>query len=120
GKVDFTLFFRHLTQLAEGGSPDMASLFSAQTLWPEVAGRIKNRWAAQGGADLEKMRRANPIYIPRNHRVEQAIEAANMGDFAPFETLVSLLERPFEEQNQVHFEAPAKPEEVVHQTFCGT
>jgi uncharacterized protein YdiU (UPF0061 family) len=68
------------------------------------------------------MRRANPAFIPRNHRVEEVIQAALAdADFAPFERLLSVVTRPYEEQPE-HAEladAPA-PEERVTATFCGT
>jgi uncharacterized protein YdiU (UPF0061 family) len=68
------------------------------------------------------MRSTNPAFIPRNHRVEEAIErAAQHGDFSPFETLVHALARPYEDQPEhAHLAAPPAPEERVTQTFCGT
>ena len=67
------------------------------------------------------MRAANPIFIPRNHRIEQAIAAANTGDFEPFHRLVKVLAKPFDEQPEnASFAAPPEAQEEVHQTFCGT
>jgi uncharacterized protein YdiU (UPF0061 family) len=68
------------------------------------------------------MRRVNPAFIPRNHRVEAAIVAAQeRSDFALFEELLRVLAHPFDDQPQyVQYEKPPAPEEVVHQTFCGT
>ncbi len=85
-------------------------------------------WAADWRARLSGeddphgvMRAANPAYIARNHRVEQAIEAAVAGDLAPFVTLHRLLARPFDEQpDMAAFRAPPEPHEEVRQTFCGT
>jgi len=68
------------------------------------------------------MKRANPAFIPRNHRVEQAIEAAvRLGDFGPFERLVDVLSRPYDDQPE-HAELAAAPgpDWGVYQTFCGT
>ncbi|MBS0561241.1 MAG: hypothetical protein JSR21_14435 [Proteobacteria bacterium] len=64
----------------------------------------------------------NPVYIPRNHLVEAAIEAAvSREDFAPFERLVDVLARPFEERAGLEvYATPPTPEERVTQTFCGT
>ena len=74
-----------------------------------------------GQPDHETMRAANPVLIPRNHRIEQAIQAAYSGDFAPFHRLVDALEHPFDESEEYSdLEAAPLPEEVVHQTFCGT
>lgn len=68
------------------------------------------------------MRNANPALIPRNHRVEEAIAAAvKNGDFTPFETLTAALSTPFEDRPAFGYLAlPPRPDQVVHQTFCGT
>ena len=67
------------------------------------------------------MRRVNPLFIPRNHRVEQAIRAAQVGDLAPFSTLCEVLRRPFDEQpGSATLADPPRPDEVVRETFCGT
>ena len=64
----------------------------------------------------------NPVYIPRNHLVEEAIDAAvNQQDFEPFHTLVDVLAQPFEfNDTRARFATPPRPEQVVRQTFCGT
>jgi uncharacterized protein YdiU (UPF0061 family) len=68
------------------------------------------------------MKQVNPAFIPRNHRVEQAIEAAVQdGDFSLFEALLSVLSHPYDEQPAfAAYMDPPKPEERVLQTFCGT
>ncbi len=67
------------------------------------------------------MRFVNPLFIPRNHRVEQAISAGITGDFIPFETLLAVLARPFDDQPEfVRYADPPRPDEIVRQTFCGT
>jgi uncharacterized protein YdiU (UPF0061 family) len=68
------------------------------------------------------MRAVNPAYIPRNHLVEEALDAAvNRQDFAPFEQLLEVLSHPFEETpGNGRYAAPPTPEERVQQTFCGT
>jgi uncharacterized protein YdiU (UPF0061 family) len=71
--------------------------------------------------DLEVMRAANPVLIARNHRIEQAIQASYSGDFTPFHRLVDALAQPFAEREEfADLEAAPLPEEIVHQTFCGT
>jgi len=120
-KVDFTLFFRRLTQWAAGAQPEISALFAEPAAWGELETGLSERWSLQGGADLARMRAANPVYIARNHRVEQAIQAANDGDYAPFHRLVDLLERPFDDQpDRADYDNPARPDEVVHVTYCGT
>ncbi len=68
------------------------------------------------------MRATNPKYIPRNHRVEQMIQAAvEREDFAPFEELLAVVTRPFDEQPEHEaYTQPPKDEERVLRTFCGT
>ena len=79
------------------------------------------RSEADPAKHLAHMRAANPILIPRNHRVEQAIQSAYDGDFAPFHRLVDALAAPYADQVEyADLEAAPRPEEVVHETFCGT
>ena len=68
------------------------------------------------------MRAANPAYIPRNHRVEAALAAAvEREDFAPFEELLKVLARPFDDRPEFAAYAEPPPEDQrVCQTFCGT
>lgn len=69
-----------------------------------------------------RMRTVNPAFIPRNHRIEGMIEAAvEREDFAPFEDLLLVLAKPFEDQACfAHYMDPPQPHERVCQTFCGT
>ena len=67
------------------------------------------------------MRRVNPAFVPRNHRIEEMIESAREGEFAPFETLLHVLERPYDDQPEfAAYMRPPEEEERVLQTFCGT
>jgi uncharacterized protein YdiU (UPF0061 family) len=68
------------------------------------------------------MRRANPCFIPRNHRVEAVIEAGvTRQDFAPFHELMTVLSAPYEEQPAfATYAAPPLPNQRVYRTFCGT
>jgi len=119
-EVDFTLFFRNLTRVAaEEDSTTLEAMFSAKVSFaPWFA---KWRREASAAVRLPDMRAANPILIPRNHRVEQAIQSAYAGDYAPFHRLVDALASPYTEQTEyAGLETPPQPEEVVHQTFCGT
>ena len=125
GQVDFTLFFRHLTQVASGESEaELKALFARPALADEWLSRWRRCLDAEGGSDAERvtnMRAENPIFVPRNHRVEQAIAAARADEYAPFHRLVDVLASPFDEQAQ-HADlehAPAE-HEVVTATFCGT
>ena len=65
---------------------------------------------------------ANPVFIPRNHLVEEAIAAAtDLGDLAPFHRLTERWQQPFSyEPADQRYALPPEPEQVVSQTFCGT
>ncbi len=123
GEADFTLTFRHLSSALESGEDEpVARLFER----PEGIQAWLKRWRArQEGTDrteaIALMRRFNPIFIPRNHRVEEAIQAGYKGDFKPFHRLNDVLRNPFEEQSGfAEYETPPLPHEVVRATFCGT
>ena len=119
-EVDFTLFFRRLTRVAGGKDPHtLAAMFSSGE--PFDAWFARWRREAHPTARLADMRAANPVRIPRNHRVEHAIQSAYGGDFAPFHRLVDALAAPYAEQiAYADLETPPWPDEIVHQTFCGT
>ena len=68
-----------------------------------------------------EMRAANPAFIPRNHRVQQVIEAAERGDLAPFDDLLRVVTQPFSDHRGLeHLMLAPEPDEIVRQTFCGT
>jgi len=98
------------------------ALFAEPELYDEWAQNWHHRFdAGQRGARLARMRTANPRYIPRNHRIEEAIKAAQKGDFSPFQTLLQVLQTPYDEQPEfAEFATPPRPDEEVCRTFCGT
>ena len=123
GKADFTLLFRHLSGALESGKDKrVVALFREPepiTAWMKQW-RDRHREIDQVGA-LTLMRQMNPVFIPRNHRVEEAIVAGNAGDYEPFHRLNHVLQNPFSEQSEfAHYEAAPQAGEVVHATFCGT
>ncbi len=82
-------------------------------------------WRIRVGSDLSAARAVivaqNPAFIPRNHRIEQAIDSAVAGDFLPFERLVQVLAQPYADQpDAADLKRPPAPNEVVQATFCGT
>jgi uncharacterized protein YdiU (UPF0061 family) len=121
-KVDYTLAFRYLADAALGREEAIRTLFvdaSAYDLW---SGQWRARLARDAVAPLERaqgMRRANPAFIPRNHRVEEALSAAvEGGDYAPFATLLNILLRPFDDQPEfAAFAEPAPEGQERYQTF---
>ena len=123
GKADFTLVFRHLSSALE--TDDDCALISQFEQADEIVTWL-SEWRqsipeSKREEAMALMRRTNPVYIPRNHRVEEAISAGYTGDFAPFHRLVDVLKQPFDSNPQyAEFEAAPSAEEVVHATFCGT
>jgi uncharacterized protein YdiU (UPF0061 family) len=119
-QVDFTLFFRHLTLLAAGDTrADLSSLF----LDPDAANAWITHWKSIAKPDdhLAKMKSSNPILIPRNHRIEEAIQAAYQNDFSLFHRLADALIKPFEENPEfADLERAPLPQQCVKNTFCGT
>jgi uncharacterized protein YdiU (UPF0061 family) len=124
-EADFTLTFRRLSDAAAGTDDAVRALFPDPAPLDQWLARWRARLALEPSSAAERqeaMLSVNPIYIPRNHRVEAVIRAAtDEGDFAPFEELLAVLARPFEErQGLEHYAAPPEASERVLQTFCGT
>ncbi len=124
--ADFTLTFRRLADAAgDHAADDARALFAEPAAFDEWAARWRQRLADEPQAAAERqalMRSVNPAFIPRNHRVEAVIEAAmNRDDYAPFEELLKVLAKPYEDQAEfaAYQDAP-EPHERVCQTFCGT
>jgi uncharacterized protein YdiU (UPF0061 family) len=120
--ADFTLTFR---SLSEGDDDAARLLFADGAGYDAWAARWRWRLSEEPGtpeARWSAMRAVNPAYIPRNHIVEQVIRAGvSAGDFAPFEELLAVLSRPYEDQpGRERYRLPPAPEERVLQTFCGT
>lgn len=119
-EIDFTIFFRNLTRVAGGeDAGPLAAMFPSR----EPFEKWFAKWRSEGNptSRLGDMRAANPIRIPRNHRVEHAIQGAYRGDYAPFHRLVDALAAPYTEQaGFADLEVPPQPEEIVRKTFCGT
>jgi protein adenylyltransferase len=115
-RVDYTSFFRHLGHAARGDAEPARGLFI------DLAGfdDWMSRWRALR-PDAELMDRANPIYIPRNHLVEEALTAATAGDLDPVEQLLGAVTAPYDELPGLERYASPAPEDFgTYQTFCGT
>ena len=125
-EADFTLTFRRLAEAAADPAQDVsvAALFADPNAFHGWAVAWRQRLEQEptaAGQRAESMRLANPLFIPRNHLVQAVIKAGEGGDFAPFEKLLGVLANPFQAQpGNEAYALPAKPEEYVHQTFCGT
>ena len=125
-QADFTLTFRHLANGLDAATagPPARDQFIDPTAFDAWAGRWLERQQRET-ASVEQRRTlilaTNPMFIPRNHRVEAAIDAAYQDDFEPFEELLKVMQRPFDDQPEfAEFTRPPAPDQIVHQTFCGT
>lgn len=124
--ADYTLAFRLLCDAADEniGDVELHKLFTGEGI-----GKWLTCWRARIAREPEPMigraqamRLVNPAYIPRNHRIEQAIVAAvEKGDFSLMERLRLVLANPYRQQDGFsEYALPPSPAECVTQTFCGT
>jgi uncharacterized protein YdiU (UPF0061 family) len=131
--ADWTLAHRHLCDVAEPAAAGGLAHTRLTQLCADPAGL--HAWLPRWQARLQRnpqgqppdwaaaMRRANPVYIPRNQRVEDALSAASdSGDLAPFHALLAVVQRPFDEApGQERYAQPAHPDQARgYHTFCGT
>ena len=124
--ADFTLTFRRLCDAAAGpdGDAGVRGLFAdpgAYDAWAVGWRQRVTEEPTDAGVRAAAMRRVNPVYIPRNHLVEEALVAALHEKYQPFEALLDVVSRPFEERPGLErFATPAREGERVLHTFCGT
>ena len=125
--ADFTLTFRRLCDAAadEKADANVRDLFADPSAYDSWAARWRSRLVAdrlEPNARAQAMRTVNPAFIPRNHRVEQALGAAiEYEDFSPFADLLTVLSRPYEDQEAfADYANPPQTSERVFRTFCGT
>lgn len=115
-RADYTSFFRSLGKAARGEVEparrqvlDLAAFDSWLARWRDTV------------PDADAMDRVNPIYIPRNHLVEEALAAATAGDMVPTEQLLAALSDPYSERPGLEkFAEPAPESFGPYRTFCGT
>lgn len=113
-RADFTGFFRALTATADGDSAPVR----------ELVGNLADGWLATWRGlepSAARMAEVNPVYIPRNHLVEEALNAATAGDLGPFSELLVVVTSPFAQRPGLQrYAAPAPPGAAAHVTYCGT
>jgi uncharacterized protein YdiU (UPF0061 family) len=121
-QLDYTLSFRNLANLV-GNNADFNFFERTSTfqdfyqLWQK---RVQNQ-DLETRTIKEEMNRVNPVFIPRNHKIEQVIEAGLKGDFSLFHEMNEVLKNPYEEQEEFNsYKLAPRPEQVVQATFCGT
>ena len=123
-QADYTLTFRNISKVLVENSDEFFQLFKDKN---EIHQWLKD-WRAIVNSEnsdlmsLEKnLNEINPIYIPRNHQVQLAIDKAYENDFSKMLEMIDVVKRPFEEKLQYssYAEAPLD-EQKVQRTFCGT
>ncbi len=115
-RVDHTSFYRALAAAARGDAHAVRRLL----VDPGALDDWLTRWRALG-PDPDAMDRVNPLYIPRNHLVEESLAAATGGDLGPFERLVDAVSAPYGQRPGLErYAAPAPPDFGAYRTFCGT
>ena len=122
--VDFTMLFRALSSVVRGDVESGAGAFRRRARsmpgWKRtLRGARWRTWTP--GRGRSAMDRVNPVYVPRNHKVEAALEAANQGEMEPFDRLLDAVTRPFEARPGLEdFAGPAPADFGPYTTFCGT
>jgi uncharacterized protein YdiU (UPF0061 family) len=115
-KLDFTNSFRNLSQGIIGLKPT-PTLDKFIKLWNM---RKENQKQTQAES-IELMNDNNPVFIPRNHLVEKAIQEAYTGDYTTFNELNEMMKSPYESNTKFKsFMTPPKQDEVIKNTYCGT
>nr|WP_321259540.1 YdiU family protein [uncultured Pseudodesulfovibrio sp.] len=122
--VDFTESFRILGDSITDAAPFEALFSSRKTIvqWIAEWQELLNKETRFENEISRAMHATNPAFIPRNHRVEEAIRAAeDREDFSPTHKLIEILSTPYADQpDHQEYRTPPGPSERVHQTFCGT
>ena len=117
-KVDYTNTFCHLMKLA----PKENKLFEDNEFltWKKKWEKrlLKNNNTLD--KSIELMKSNNPVVIPRNHKIEEALEAAEQNDLEPINKILEILKNPYDNQDEINdYRSPSKSNEK-YQTFCGT
>ncbi len=123
-KVDYTGFFRDLSGVLREDPAAARDHLLDRAAWDTWSARWWAELRAQGAdpaAAAQAMDRVNPVYIPRNHKVEEALAAATDGDLDPFHKLVDVVTHPFQERPGLEeYAEPAAESFGPYRTFCGT
>lgn len=126
GRMDMTATFDALTRYAQTANQENRETLLALTEKPDALAPWLDEWqgvqvAGQDETRRQAMRQANPVVIPRNHRVAEVIQAAVDGDFTPFHAMLAVVTQPFDDAPEAReWTAPASEQEQVLRTFCGT
>ena len=117
-RVDYTGLFR---ALAAGTARELFPEPAAYDAWAARRDALLPTDPAARAAVATAMNRVNPLFIPRNHRVEEALDAARSGDLAPFERLLAAVSQPYDERaGDADLAGPAPDDAGPYVTYCGT
>ncbi len=126
-KIDFTNAFRNLPDLFEEENDDLKlykeneNLNTFKTLWKE---QLKIEGVESRTVLKEISDRVNPVYIPRNHMIEEVIKKAYENDFSLFHKFTEILKSPYidlsDDEDHLKFSSAPKIEQRIKNTFCGT
>lgn len=123
-RPDYTSFFRALSAALRGQTGARVALLPSNDEFRNWAVRWRELLTTQGRDPIEAadaMDRVNPVYIPRNHLVEEALSAATIGDLQPFAELLAVFSDPYTERPGLEdWASPAPEDERPYVTFCGT
>ena len=135
GETDMTLFYRGLSAYDLGAREEKAlPAFLVRAFYATPAPELAERWlawlalyrarASRNNPDLaaraQIMNRANPLYVPRNYLLQEAIERAERGDYQRLEELMEVLRRPYEEQSGKEAFAAKRPDWARDRPGCST
>ena len=124
GQADFTLVFRRLSQTLQGDSDAVRNLFKEPDAFNAWVVRWQKRLEQEdivAETTAQAMDRVSPIYMPRNHKVEESLVAAVNQDMTPFTKLLEVVIQPFDEvAGNKSYAEPAPATNRRYQTFCGT
>ena len=122
--VDFTQLFRTLATTVRGDASATRALFNDPAGFDAWLERYRRRGEAEKRPSkwrADSMDAVNPIHIPRNHKVEEALDAAQQGEMAPFDRLKEAITHPFSRRDDLSEYALPAPESFGrYTTFCGT
>jgi serine/tyrosine/threonine adenylyltransferase len=124
-QVDFTSLFRALARQLAGDQDAARDLFLDRSKFDDWSGAWLNRLKEESPDHTQRiamMNAVNPLIIPRNHKVEEALAAANEDDLRPLDLLLDAITHPFEDRGEAwrKYASPAPDSFGAYRTFCGT
>jgi uncharacterized protein YdiU (UPF0061 family) len=124
GRLDLTQAHRSLASVVTAGPGATVNPLADDPGAAHWLARYRSRVAAEPAdpaAVAASMDQVNPVYIPRNHKVEEALQSAVDGDLEVYRALVDVVTHPYEERPGLEaYAEPAPAGAVPHQTYCGT